>query len=127
MSGDRTALVLVAHADDETLGCGGIMQRLAASGWRVEVVIVSDGIVRARGIDQDNRPAARRACTLLGVGEPRVLGIADQRFDAVPMADLANAVGALGIEPDLVVTHVGTDLNGDHRLTLEIAKIIGRP
>ena len=127
MSGERSALVLVAHADDETLGAGGTIQRLVASGWGVEVVILSDGIVRARGVEQDNRPAARRACALLGIGEPRFLGVPDQRFDAEPMADLANRVGALGLEPDLIVSHVDTDLNRDHRLTLEVAKIIGRP
>ena len=43
------------------------------------------------------------------------------------MADLANAVATLGLEPDLVITHVDTDLNRDHRLTCEVAKIIGRP
>lgn len=127
MSGDRSALVLVAHADDETLGAGGTIQRLIGSGWSVSVVILSDGIVRARGTDQDNRSDAARACSLLGVGEPRFLGVPDQRFDAEPMTDLANRVGVLGLEPDLIVSHVDTDLNRDHRLTLEVAKIIGRP
>lgn len=127
MSGERSALVLVAHADDETLGAGGAIQRLVATGWSVDVVILSDGIVRARGGEQDNRASAARACALLGVDEPRFLGVPDQRFDAEPMSDLANRVSALGLEPDLIVTHAATDLNRDHRLTLEVAKIIGRP
>jgi LmbE family N-acetylglucosaminyl deacetylase len=64
---------------------------------------------------------------VLGAGAPRFLGFADQRFDTVPMADLANAVGQLGLAPDLILTHVDTDLNRDHRLVCEVAKIIGRP
>ncbi len=123
----RFALVLVAHADDETLGAGGAIQHMTATGWDVQVVIMSDGIVRARGFDQDNRSAALEACSVLGIGEPSFVGIADQRFDAVPMADLANEVLQLGLDPDLIISHVDTDLNRDHRLTLEVARIIGRP
>ena len=33
---NKSALVLVAHADDETLGCGGTIQKLLRGGWKVE-------------------------------------------------------------------------------------------
>lgn len=124
---DKSALVLVAHADDETLGCGGTIQKLLRSGWRVDVVIMSDSVVRARGTTEDNRGGALAACAILGVGPPRFMGFADQKMDAVPMADLAGAVGALGLTPDLILTHATTDLNKDHVLTAEVARIVGRP
>lgn len=129
MSTDETrrALVLAAHADDETLGCGGTIQKLVRRGWSVDVVILADGVVRARSGEQDNRQGALNACALLGVGSPRFLGFPDQRFDAVPVADLANAVGQLQLEPDLILTHAATDLNRDHSLCCEVAKIVGRP
>ena len=124
----KRAMVLVAHADDETLGCGGTLAKLVkGGGWEVDVLILGDGIVRARGREQDNRGDAARACEVLGVAPPRFLGFPDQKFDAVPMAELANAVGELGLQPDLILTHADTDLNRDHRLTLEVAKIVGRP
>lgn len=123
----RQALILVAHADDETLGAGGTIVKLARGGWNAQVVILSDGIVRVRGKVQDNREDAKTACRVLGVGEPRFLGFADQKFDSVPVADLAGAVANLGLEPDLVITHAETDLNGDHRLACEAAKIVARP
>lgn len=125
--GNRTALVLVAHADDETLGAGGLVQRVAARGWRVRTVILSDGIISARGGDQDNKPDALEACRHLGIEAPIFLGFPDQRFDEIAVADLAGAVGALGLEPDLVISHVETDLNLDHRLTAQVAKIVARP
>lgn len=120
-------LVLVAHADDETLGCGGTIPRLLRSGWRVDVVILSDGIIRTRDQVQDNRGDAAAACAVLGLGAPTFLGFEDQKFDAVPIADLANAVAGLGLEPDLILTHAETDLNFDHRITCQVAKIVGRP
>ena len=128
MSATRSALVLVAHADDESLGCGGTIPKLLHDGWNVDVVMLSDGVITTRGeVTDDNRAAADAACAVLGVGAPAVLGFADQLFDTVPMAELANAVFSLGHRPDLILTHAVTDLNRDHRLVAEVAKIIGRP
>ena len=124
----RSALVLVAHADDESLGCGGTIPKLVRDGWDVQVVIFSDGLISTRpGEAQDNSADALAACAVLGVAPPTVLGFRDQLFDTVPMAELANAAGSLGLEPDLILTHAPTDLNKDHRLVAEVAKIIGRP
>lgn len=123
----RRALVLVAHADDETLGVGGTLQKLVKTGWSVSVAIVSDGIVRVRGVNQDNRPGAHAACRRLGIAPPAFLGFKDQKFDLEAVADLANAAAGLGVEPDLVISHVDSDLNADHRITGEVAKILARP
>jgi LmbE family N-acetylglucosaminyl deacetylase len=121
------ALILVAHADDETLGAGGTVVKLVRNGWKVSVVALSDGVLDVRGTIEDNRPGFEAACQLLGVHDFKLLGFKDQKLDTVPMAELANAVSSLGHEPDLIITHVDTDLNLDHRLTCDVAKIIGRP
>lgn len=121
------ALILVAHADDETLGCGGLIQKLIKKGWCTKVVVLSNGVLDVRGKIEDNRPGLKAACGILGVYEFRQMDFKDQKFDQVPMADLANSVVSLGLTPDLIVTHVDTDLNMDHRLTCEVAKIVGRP
>ena len=124
----RSAMILVAHADDETLGAGGLIQKLLKTGWEVDVVIMSDGMLTVRDIVEDNREDAVSACKRLGIRkEPTFLGFADQKFDTYPMADLASAVLELKLEPDLIVTHVDTDLNLDHRLVCDAAKIVGRP
>jgi len=125
----RAALVLVAHADDETLGCGGLIAGLVEGGWRVDVVITSNAQFSTRGQPVDNRAAAFEACGVLGVARERVhlLGFEDQKFDRFPIADIANAVVALDLSPDLIVTHVDSDLNLDHRIVCDVAKIVGRP
>ncbi|VFN00959.1 MAG: N-acetylglucosaminyl deacetylase, LmbE family [Candidatus Kentron sp. G] len=120
-------LVLVAHADDESLGAGGFIRKLVKADWEVAVVIVSDGVIRVRDEVQDNRNDACRACGILGVGEPMFLGYQDQKFDRYPIAEIANSAASLDHEPDLIITHAETDLNRDHRLVLEVAKIMGRP
>ena len=40
---------------------------------------------------------------------------------------MANSVAKLELSPDLIITHVESDLNLDHRIVADIAKIIGRP
>lgn len=123
----RHAIVLAAHADDETLGCGGTIAKLTRQGWRVDIVIVSDGVVTARGSQQDNREDARAACKLLGVEPPRFLGFPDQRLDEVSMMELSQTLVPLTDGPDLVMTHATADLNLDHRLIAEAARIAWRP
>jgi len=127
-SKQKNALVLMAHADDETLGAGGTIVHLSRTGWDVQVVLLTDGEVSTRGDQvQDNRSAAYDACEILGAGEPIVLGFADQKFDTYPIADIVNSVLQLDLSPDLIITQSPDDLNGDHRVTFDVAKIVGRP
>lgn len=121
-------LLLLAHADDESLGVGGTISRLLAEGHRLQLITMSEGIVRLRTSSDDNLPAYRRACEILQLEDYQTLGYADQQFDAFPIAELANAVThSLSFDPDWIITHADTDLNKDHQIVSEIAKIIGRP
>ena len=121
------ALILVAHADDETLGVGGTILKLLEKVWSVNIVALSDGKIAVRGKIQDNRKSFENACKFLGVKKFSLLNFKDQKFDIVPIADIANKVSKLNLKPDLIITHNETDLNKDHRITCEVAKIIGRP
>ena len=38
-----SVLLLAPHSDDETLGCGGLLALLRQAGWRVKVVVMTDG------------------------------------------------------------------------------------
>lgn len=124
---EKKVMVLMAHADDECLGAGGTIPKLVQNGCKVEIVIVSDGKLTARGTLQEQTSDCSRAARILGVPAPRFLNFKDQHFDAYPIADIANAVSNLNLEPDIIVSHLGTDLNKDHRIVAEVAKIIGRP
>jgi len=39
------ALILMAHADDEVLGAGGIIQKLVKLNWDVSVVLMTNGVL----------------------------------------------------------------------------------
>ena len=133
----ESVLVVAAHPDDETLGCGGTMARLAAEGARVSVLILGKG-GGARYDKQEQAPAgvmdslesgARAACAVLGAADVRILDFPDNRFDTVPLLDIVKrieeAVRELG--PVTVYTHSPCDLNIDHRIAFEAVITATRP
>ena len=76
-----SAVIVAAHPDDEILGAGGTLARLAAGGARLRLVAVTDGEASHPGTDP--RDTARRrtaesadALRLLGVDPVRVKELA---------------------------------------------------
>lgn len=95
----RRALVVAPHADDEVLGAGGLIARLARNGWDVRVLYVTVAGYRsiARGDtsgDTDRRAEVEAAVAALGVTSYGVLeGAAEHlRLDKLPQAELIGYV-----------------------------------
>ena len=133
-----TILVVVAHADDEALGCGGTMARHAAAGDAVHVAILADGVTaRAAkytpGLNleeiESREAAARKACQILGAQEPHFFRLPDNRCDAVPLIEIAKIIEGIivRVRPDTVLTHHAGDLNIDHRRVHEAVLTAARP
>jgi N-acetylglucosamine malate deacetylase 1 len=131
-------LVVVAHPDDEVLGCGGTIARHVESGDEVHILIVAEG---ATSRDKRRQPgkrrsellslaaAARQAAGLLGAQPPRLAGFPDNRLDSVDLLDLVKAVTVSidAVKPRIVYTHHASDLNVDHRLVNEATVTACRP
>lgn len=117
-------LVLAAHPDDETLGCGATLARLAAEGHEVHIGLLSEGAAKAGGpTGPERREQARHAAKVLGAAEVMVGGFPANRFDTGPFADLVAAVEAIvaRVEPEVVYTHHAGDLHVDHALAARAA------
>lgn len=118
-------LILAAHADDETIGAGGLIRKCVKSGHEVKIILGSHGN-KAKQLEE--LPSFEKACSVLGVTNTAHLHLEDQYFDQYyPIAEIAAKVHALSDEPDIIISHSANDLNKDHRIMNEIAKIIGRP
>ena len=127
-------LVVIAHPDDESFGCGSTIAYAASRGARVGVCCATSGEAGeiAEGVDLHGRRLAdvraeelRRATEILGAQCVEPLGLVDSGWDGpapdgslcgVPSDDLANRVGEV-IErhrPDAVLTLAGDDGHRDH-------------
>ena len=126
----KNILIVAAHPDDEVLGCGGTMARLANEGNNVYSLMLGEGVTSR---DQKRDPGKRnreleelkkqlkKANKLLGVKKCFVFDFPDNRFDTVALLDIIKTVEKVKkeVKPDKVFTHHHGDLNIDHRITLE--------
>jgi LmbE family N-acetylglucosaminyl deacetylase len=131
-------LVIVAHPDDEVLGCGGTIARHASDGDRIEVLILAEGATSRDGQRDPKvrsaelaalRLAARDAAKVLGTEEPIFGDLPDNRLDSMPLIDVVKLVERMVIKvrPDIVYTHHAGDLNVDHRIVHEAVMTACRP
>lgn len=124
-------LVIAPHPDDEVLGCGGAMARLAELGSRVEVAIVTEGKpprYDRSGVEKVRAEAAT-AHALLGVSATHYLDLPAAELDRVPHADLNAKIAALinETEPDTIFVPFVGDIHLDHQLVFRSAMVAARP
>jgi LmbE family N-acetylglucosaminyl deacetylase len=133
MSLSKKVLVVAAHPDDEVLGMGGTIARHRANGDLVKVLFLADGVGSRQNAGGEHRErrreAAQQACQVLGAKIYAFETFPDNAFDSVPSLSIVRAVeqAKLAIEPDLIYTHHGGDLNVDHRVTARAVMTAFRP
>lgn len=129
----KTILVVGAHADDEVLGCGGTMARLAAEGADVHVLLLADGETARDGAgaaEKDARnAAAAEAARILGCKSTQGHAFPDNRLDSVDLLDIVKVIEQriAELRPDTVFTHHNGDVNIDHRRVHEAVLAACRP
>jgi LmbE family N-acetylglucosaminyl deacetylase len=133
---NKSALIIAAHPDDEVLGCGGTIAKLADDGFKVHVAFLADGVLSRLGEKAaqqlelaSRRSAAQTACEILGVKSVSFGDFPDNRMDTIPLIEIAQAVEMLVIkhQPVMVLTHHSGDLNVDHRFVHQATVIACRP
>jgi N-acetylglucosamine malate deacetylase 1 len=129
-----SVLVLAPHADDEVLGCGGVIRRHVSRGDRVTVVILTNAAVGAPELFASDtirevREEAREAHRLLGVAESVFLDLPAPRLDQYPMYQLANEVAKMiaHVGPHTVYVPFRGDLHCDHGAVFSAAMVATRP
>ncbi|MGE3166687.1 MAG: PIG-L deacetylase family protein [Planctomycetota bacterium] len=129
----RKILVVAAHPDDEVLGCGGLMARTLREGGEAVVLILTEGCsTQYRGephrID-DKKRHARSAMELVGGAAVEFVGLPDMVLSTLPPAQVNDPVTAAVVRhrPQWVLVHHSGDLNRDHGVVHEAARVACRP
>lgn len=129
--GDAKSLgIIVPHADDETLGCGGLIAEAARRGVAITVTILTDGAASHPGSAQwppprlaaQRRIEARAAVAILAGDAARVV------FADAPDGQLAAHPQVAQAVPDaaLFVTCWRGDPHPDHRAAYDTARVVAR-
>ena len=123
-------VAVVAHSDDEVLGCGGALARHALEGDQVEVVVLCETTsLRYQPGQVSMSEQLRASMEALGGLHCYELGYPDQRLDNQSFIAMLHAVGHSGNPggADRVYTHWHHDLNRDHRIVNELVQVLTRP
>jgi N-acetyl-1-D-myo-inositol-2-amino-2-deoxy-alpha-D-glucopyranoside deacetylase len=123
-------LVVVAHPDDESFGCGSVLARASAAGDVTAVLCATRGEAGECRVVTDDLGALREAelraaAAVLGVGTVQVLDHLDSGMDGDPepgslvAADLVVVAAEVQacideLRPDVVVTLDASDGHRDH-------------
>lgn len=134
----KTALVIAAHPDDEVLGCGATIARLAREGWAIHVFIAAEGAtsrsdkrnpVEHEVALSDLAKCAETANNILGTKSVKLCALPDNRLDGVELLDVVKLIEAeiAQYRPSLVLTHHSGDVNVDHRVLHDAVIAACRP
>jgi LmbE family N-acetylglucosaminyl deacetylase len=136
---NKKILVVVAHPDDELLGQGATLHKLATQqGCTVRAVILGEGITsRADQRDREqwkheletHRANIHKAASIIGFESVGIYDFPDNRFDSVALLDIVKVVEKekQTFGPEIIFTHHGGDTNIDHRKTFEAVITATRP
>jgi LmbE family N-acetylglucosaminyl deacetylase len=129
-------LVIAPHADDEVLGCGGLMARLADQGAAQRVLFMAVDGFHHYGLDggttyQQRHDEIVDVAKILEFEWDVVYRDQDliEKLDTVPKRDIVDRFESEinEFEPDLVLIPSGADYDQDHVVTFDTALAALRP
>ena len=127
----RSVLVIAPHPDDETLGCGGTLLKMAAEGarmhWLILTAMTAEGgfSAEAMATRQAEISAVSRA---YGFASVHQLGFPAAQLDRLPMSDLIGAMARVTREtaPDTIFAPYPGDVHSDHRIAFAATAAVSK-
>ncbi len=114
---NKKILVLAAHPDDETLGCGGTIKKLSRYN-KIHLLTFTNGHSAREKEDHLNRNILLgKVCKILGISKYNFGNFPDNAMDSVPLIEIVKFIeNIIKYTPDIIFTHHPRCLNIDHRI-----------
>ena len=134
----QSAVVLAPHADDEAMGCSGLMAKLAQAGSRIHVVYLAVDGFHHYGIDDDTSYQQRLdeiadVLSLFGDKTTHEIVYGDrdliEKLDTLPRRELVDRFEHVLNEhrPELLLVPALPDYDQDHQAVFHAAHAAARP
>ena len=129
----KKILIIVAHTDDESFGCGGLIKKMSLNKNKISAISFTNG-VGARSNNKDKEIKKRK---LSSIKASKILGFSwlaqydypDNQLDTVSLLEIIQVIEKhkKQFKPHIVITHNFSDLNIDHRKIAEATLTAFRP
>lgn len=125
-------LVIAAHPDDEVLGMGATIKKLAKKSHTIHLCVVSEGATaqyRDKKMIEVRKKSCIRAGKFLGISTFDFLDFPDMRLDSIPHLEINIGLEKImrKYKPTIVYVTPRHDLNKDHQKVFESTLVATRP
>ncbi len=136
----KNFLVVVAHPDDEVLGCGGMLKKLSKLKKNIKVIFVAEGsscrykdLVKhkkqiKKSISQREK-FAEKALKDLGIKKFDFYNLNCGKLNSYPITQVAQIIEKeiKEFKPEIIVSHSNFDVNLDHKTVYQACLQATRP
>ena len=124
-------LVISAHPDDEVIGAGGTIARHVDHGDEVYWCIVTQAYTPpwSKEYLERARQQVYEVQKVLGIQEVFFCGFPTVKLNTIPYMEISSALQGIvdQVQPEVVYTTPGNDINLDHRIVYECTLVATRP
>ena len=131
---NKKVLIVVAHPDDETFGCGGLIKRLSLNKNNIGIISFTNGVLGSRPNQKitqikERKQSSKKASTIVGFKWLAQYNYSDNELDKVSLLEIIKILEKhkRKFKPHIVLTHNFSDLNIDHRKVAEATLTAFRP
>lgn len=130
----KKILILAPHADDEVLGCGGLISKYKKDKYLIYVLILTNANKGAPELFsatyiKNLRHEARKANKVIGTTELIFENLPALNLNNIPLYKISNLIHKYisKINPEIILLPSNNDIHEDHKIVFKAAKVALRP